>query len=330
MQARMLWVAALLAAGCASAAGAARPAADPLPSWRDTGPKREIVAFVERVTQTGSPDYVPPAERLAAFDNDGTLWAEQPTYVQFQFAIDRVKALAPQHPEWKTEKPFSDLLAGDMKAFLAGGEKSLLAVVAATHSGITTDEFEKIVKDWLATARHPKTGRPYTSMVYQPMLELLAYLRANGFRTIVVSGGGVEFMRAFAQDAYGIPPEQIIGTQGKLKYEVRDGAPVLVKLPEIQFIDDKAGKPVAIQTIVGRRPVAAFGNSDGDREMLEWTAAGPGARLALIVHHTDAEREWEYDRESHVGKLDAALDQAQSKGWIVVSMKDDWDAVFPK
>jgi phosphoglycolate phosphatase-like HAD superfamily hydrolase len=286
------------------------------------------MTFVERVTKEGSPDYVVPAERIATFDNDGTLWAEQPIYFQFQFALDRVKALAPQHPEWKDKEPFNHLIAGDMKAFMAGGEKSLMAVMAAAHTGITTEEFEKIVKDWFATAKHPKTGRPYTEMVYKPMLELLAYLRANGFKTFIVSGGGVEFMRTFAEKTYGIPPEQVIGSQGKLKFEMREGKPALVKLPDVQFIDDKEGKPAGIQTFIGRRPIAAFGNSDGDLQMLQWTTAGSGTRFGLIVHHTDAEREWAYDRDSHIGKLDKAWDEANEKGWTVVDMKEDWKKIF--
>lgn len=301
---------------------------DPLPSWNDTAPKKTIMTFVERVTKEGSPDYVVPAERIATFDNDGTLWAEQPIYFQFQFALDRVKALAPQHPEWKDKEPFNHLIAGDMKAFMAGGEKSLMAVMAAAHTGITTEEFEKIVKDWFATAKHPKTGRPYTEMVYKPMLELLAYLRANGFKTFIVSGGGVEFMRTFAEKTYGIPPEQVIGSQGKLKFEMREGKPALVKLPDVQFIDDKEGKPAGIQTFIGRRPIAAFGNSDGDLQMLQWTTAGSGTRFGLIVHHTDAEREWAYDRDSHIGKLDKAWDEANEKGWTVVDMKEDWKKIF--
>jgi len=304
-------------------------AADPLPSWNDGAAKKSITDFVANVAKEGCPDFVPPAERIATFDNDGTLWAEQPIYFQFQFALDRVKALAPQHPEWKNKEPFNHLIAGDMKAFLAGGEKSVMAVMAASHTGITTDEFDKIVKDWLRTARHPKTGRRYTEMVYQPMLELLEYVRANGFKTFIVSGGGVEFMRAFAEQTYGIPPEQVVGSSGKLKFEMRDSKPVLVKLPEVQFVDDKDGKPIGIETFIGRRPIAAFGNSDGDQQMLEWTAAGSGARFALIVHHTDAKREWAYDRKSDVGKLDKAWDEAVAKGWTVVSMKDDWATIFP-
>jgi phosphoglycolate phosphatase-like HAD superfamily hydrolase len=302
---------------------------DPLPSWNDGAARTAIITFVTKVTTTGLPTFVPVERRIATFDNDGTLWAEQPIYTQFQFALDRVKVLAPQHPEWQTTEPFNHLLEGDTKAFFAGGEKSLMAVMVATHAGITTEEFRIAVKDWLATARHPKTGRPYTEMVYQPMLELLAYLRANGFKTYIVSGGGVEFMRAFAEQTYGIPPEQVVGSQGKLKYELRDGKPVLVKLPEVQFIDDGEGKPVAIQTFIGRRPIAAFGNSDGDQQMLEWTTAGEGPRFGLLVHHTDADREWAYDRKSPVGKLDTALDEAAKKGWTVVDMKADWKTIFP-
>jgi phosphoglycolate phosphatase-like HAD superfamily hydrolase len=304
-------------------------AADPLPSWNDGAAKQAIIAFVNKVTTEGGADFVAPAERIATFDNDGTLWAEQPGYFQLQFALDRVKEMAPERPEWKTKEPFKHLLAGDTEKFMAGGEKSLVAVIAASHSGITTDEFNTVVKDWLATHNHPKTNLPYNKMVYQPMLELLAYLRANGFKTFIVSGGGVEFMRAFAEETYSIPPEQVIGSQGKLKYEVRDGVPVLVKLPEVQFVDDKEGKPAGIQTFIGRRPIAAFGNSDGDREMLEWTTAGSGARFGLIVHHDDAEREWAYDRASHIGQLDKAWDEASAHGWTVVSMKNDWKRIFP-
>jgi hypothetical protein len=266
-------------------------AADPLPSWNDGKAQQSIVDFVAKVTKEGSPDFVPPAERIATFDNDGTLWAEQPLYFQFLFAIDRVKALAPQHSEWKDQEPFASLLKGDLKGVLAGGEAALLDIVMGTHSGLTTEEFEGVVKDWLATAKHPQTGRPYTTMVYQPMLELLAYLRANGFKTFIVSGGGIEFMRAFAEKVYGIPPEQVIGSAGKLKLELRDGIPVLVKLPAVDFIDNKEGKPIGIQKHIGRRPIAAFGNSDGDLQMLQWTAAGRGPRFCLYVQHTDAARE---------------------------------------
>jgi hypothetical protein len=310
-------------------ANIARAADGPLPSWNDTAPKKAIVAFVEKVTKEGSPDFVPPGERIATFDNDGTLWAEQPLYFQLMFALDRVKVLAPQHPEWKTKQPFASLLKGDLKGALAGGEKAILQIIAVTHSGMTTDEFEKTVTDWIATAKHPKTGRLLTEMVYQPMIELLAYLRANGFKTFIVSGGGIEFMRPWATRVYGIPPEQVVGSSGKLKFEMRDGKPVLVKLPAVDLIDDKDGKPVGIQSHIGQRPIAAFGNSDGDLQMLQWTTAGSGPRFALILHHTDAEREWAYDRKSHIGTLDKAWDEAIGKGWTVVSMKDDWVTIFP-
>jgi phosphoserine phosphatase len=304
-------------------------AADPLSSWNDGKAKQSVVAFVEKVTKEGSPDFVPAPERIATFDNDGTLWAEQPMYFQLLFALDRVKTLAPQHPEWKDKEPFASLLKGDVKGALAGGEPAIFQIVMATHAGMTTEEFEKIVKDWIATARHPKTKKPYTEMVYQPMLELLAYLRLNGFKTFIVSGGGAEFMRPWTEKVYGIPPEQVIGSSIKTKFEMRDGKPVLVRLPEINFIDDKAGKPVGINSQIGRRPIAAFGNSDGDLEMLQWATAGEGARLAVIIHHTDAEREWAYDRTSSVGKLDKALDEAKAKGWTVVDMKKVWKRIFP-
>jgi phosphoglycolate phosphatase-like HAD superfamily hydrolase len=304
--------------------------ADPLPSWNDTAPKRNIVAFVERVSTPGSPDFVATQERIAVFDNDGTLWAEQPMYVQASFVFDRVKALAPSHPEWKEKEPFASVLRGDVKAALAGGEHALLELAMATHAGMTTDEFERIVREWIGTAKHPKTGRLFSEMVYQPMLELLAYLRANGFKTFIVSGGGVEFMRPWTERVYGIPPEQVIGSSGKLAFELRDGRPVILKLPELDFVDDRAGKPVAIQRHIGRRPIAAFGNSDGDLQMLQWTAARDGARLCLLVHHTDARREWAYDRQSPVGRLDEALDVARASGWVVVSMKDDWGRIHPR
>ena len=309
---------------------AAAHAADPLPSWTDGAAKRSIVTFVDRVTTDGSVDFVPAPERIAVFDNDGTLWAEQPLYFQFLFAVDRVKALAPQHPEWKQKEPFRSLLAGDLKGALSGGEEAIFELVMATHSGMTTADFEQIVKDWLATAKHPKTGRPFTEMVYQPMLELLAHLRANGFKTYIVSGGGIEFMRSWTEKVYGIPPEQVIGSSGKTRFELRDGKPVLMKLPELHHFDDKAGKPVAIQHHIGRRPIAAFGNSDGDLQMLQWTTAGDRARFALIVHHTDAEREWAYDRASSIGHLDEALDEAEAKGWTAVDMKRDWKIVFSR
>ncbi len=309
--------------------GSVACASDPLPSWRNTPAKQAIVAFVETVTREGSPDFVPVAERIATFDNDGTLWSEQPMYVQLFFALDRVKALAPQHPEWKSEEPFASILKGDPGAALAGGETALAALVMATHAGMTTEEFEGVVADWIATARHPTTGKPFTAMVYQPMLELLAYLRASGFKTFIVSGGGIEFMRPWAERTYGIPPEQVIGSSGGLEYELRDGVPVLVKLPSVVLNDDKSGKPVGIQRHIGRRPLFAAGNSDGDYQMLEWTTAGSGPRFGLLVHHTDAEREVAYDRKSPIGRLSKALDDAQAKGWSVVDMKRDWDRVFP-
>ena len=305
-------------------------AADPLPSWNDTASKKAIVAFVEKVTKEGSPDFVPPAERIATFDNDGTLWAEQPMYFQLLFALDRVKALAPQHPEWKDKEPFASLLKGDVKGALAGGEPAIAQIIMVTHAGMTTEEFERIVKDWIATAKHPVTKRPLTGMVYQPMLELLAYLRANGFKTFIVSGGGIEFMRPWTERVYGVPPEQVVGSSIKTKFEMRDGKPVLMRLPAINFIDDKAGKPIGINSHIGRRPIAAFGNSDGDRQMLEYTAGGAGARFCLLVHHDDAEREFAYGAESKIGTFsDALMSEARDGGWTVVSMKNDWKGIFP-
>jgi phosphoserine phosphatase len=315
---------AALTAGFAAAQGT-----DPLPSWNDGPAKARIVAFVRAVTDPAGKDHVPPAERIAVFDNDGTLWSEQPAYFQLFFAIDRVRALAAKNPDWKTRQPFKAALEGDMKALAASGEKGLIELVMATHAGTTPEEFRRIVRDWLATARHPKFKRPYTDLVFQPMLEVLAYLRANGFKTYIVSGGGIEFVRAWSEEAYGVPPEQVIGSSIRTKYEVRDGVPSLVRLPEVNFIDDKAGKPVGILQHVGRRPVAAFGNSDGDFQMLEWTTAGTGARLGLLVHHTDAEREYAYDRKSSFGHLEKGLDEAGSRGWLVVDMKRDWKRVFP-
>ncbi len=302
---------------------------DALPSWNDGAIKQAIASFVDKVTKEGSPDFVPVDERIATFDNDGTLWAEQPMPTQLFFALDRVKVLAPQHPEWATQEPFASLLKGDVKAALAGGEPAIFQIFTATHAGMTTDEFDQIVRDWVASAKHPVTKQLYTEMVYQPMLELLAYLRANDFKTFIVSGGGIDFMRPWTEKVYGIPPEQVVGSSGKTSFEMRDGIPVLMKLPEINFIDDKTGKPIGIQSHIGRRPIAAFGNSDGDLQMLQWTTAGAGARFALIVHHTDAEREWAYDRKSSIGHLDTALDEAQAKGWTVVDMKADWKTIFP-
>jgi phosphoserine phosphatase len=309
--------------------GALYAQSDPLPSWNDTAPKQAILEFVGKVTKEGAPDFVSPAERIAVFDNDGTLWAEQPVYFQAEFVADRVKALAPQHPEWATKEPFASLLKGDLKSVAASGEAGIAALMAATHSGMTTDEFAATVSDWIGRAKHPKTGRLYTEMVYQPMLELLAYLRANGFKTYIVSGGGIEFMRPWTERVYGIPPEQVVGTTGGLKLEMRETGPVIMKLPELVLNDDKEGKPVGIQRHIGRRPIAAFGNSDGDLQMLQWTCSAPGARFCLYVHHTDAGREWAYDRTSHIGKLDKGLDEAAARGWTVVDMKADWNAVFP-
>jgi phosphoserine phosphatase len=302
---------------------------DPLPSWNDTSAKQAIVDFVGRVTKAGGPDFVAPAERIATFDNDGTLWVEQPMYVQMAFALDRVKALAPLHPEWKDTQPFKAVLEGDMKTLAESGERGLVEVIMVTHAGMTTSEFAKIVTDWLATARDPRFKRPHTELVYQPMLEVLAYLRANGFKTFIVSGGGVEFMRPWAERMYGIPPEQVIGSSIKTKFQITDGSPVLFRLPEVNFIDDKAGKPIGINEAIGRRPIAAFGNSDGDLQMLQWTTLSGGVRLGVIVHHTDAEREYAYDRQSHFGHLDVALDAAAVNKWTVVDMKTDWKVVFP-
>jgi len=320
--------AALLVAAAALSAPCLEAAPDPLASWNDGASKQAIVKFVERVTKAGSAEFVAPAERIAVFDNDGTLWAEQPMYFQLVFTLDRVKALAPEHPEWKEQEPLASLLKGDVKGALAGGEPAIMKLAMATHAGMTTDEFDRIVREWIATARHPVTKQPYTAMVYQPMLELLAYLRANGFKTYIVSGGGTEFMRPWSEAVYGIPPEQVIGSSIKTKFEIRDGKPVLIRLPELNFNDDKEGKPVSIQQHIGRRPIAAFGNSDGDLQMLQWTAAGSGARFCLYVHHTDAEREWAYDRESHIGRFDKGLDEAKARGWTVVDMKSEWKRIF--
>jgi len=304
-------------------------AADSLPSWSDGPAKKAIIEFVEKVTKEGGADFVPVSERIATFDNDGTLWCEQPLPVQLYFALDRVKELAPQHPEWKDKQPFKAVMEGDMKALMAGGERGLVELVMATHAGMTTDEFDAIVKDWLATAKHPKYKRPYIECVYQPMLELLAYLRANGFKTYIVSGGGIEFMRQWTEKTYGIPPEQVVGSTIKTKFEMRDGKPVLVRLPEIDFIDDTVGKPVGINKFIGRRPIAAFGNSDGDRQMLEWTQAGGGARLMMLLHHDDAEREYAYGAEAKLGTFSNALmAEAIKQGWTVISMKNDWRKVF--
>jgi phosphoglycolate phosphatase-like HAD superfamily hydrolase len=305
----------------------AAQAAGELASWNDGPARTAIVEFVGRVTTAGA-DFVPVPERIATFDNDGTLWAEQPMYFQLAFALDRVKVLAPQHPEWKDKEPFASLLRGDVKGALSGGDKAILEIVMATHAGMTTTEFERIAGDWIAAAKHPKTGRLFTEMVYQPMVELLAYLRANGFKTFIVSGGGIEFMRPWTERVYGIPPEQVVGSSIRTSFERRAGGPVLVRLPEVDFIDDKEGKPVGIHSHIGRRPIAAFGNSDGDLAMLEYTCSGAGARLCVFVHHDDAGREWAYDRQSSIGRLDKGLDAAVSRKWTDVSMKDDWKRIF--
>jgi phosphoglycolate phosphatase-like HAD superfamily hydrolase len=328
---RRIVLAPFLAVGIvASLCTGALAQADPLPSWNDGAVKKSITDFVARVTTQGGSDFVAVPERIATFDNDGTLWTEQPYYFQFAFALDRIKAMAPQHPEWKDKQPFKALLEGDKKALAAAGEKGLIEILEATHTGMTTEEFSRAVLDWASTARHPRFNRPYTELVFQPMLELLAYLRANGFKTFIVSGGGIEFMRPWTERVYGIPPEQVVGSSGVVKFQIgADGKPELLKLAKIEFVDDGPGKPAGINRFIGRRPIFAFGNSDGDLQMLQWTMAGQGPRFAGLVHHTDAEREYAYDRQSKVGKLDKALDEASAKGWAVVDMKQDWKAVFP-
>lgn len=304
-------------------------AADPLPSWNDGPAKKSIMEFVERVTRRDSPEYLEPSRRIAVFDNDGTLWSEQPAYFQAMFVFDRIRQMAPDHPEWKDQLPYSAVLKGDMKTALEGGESALFKMVMATHSGMTTEEFESIVRQWIETARHPKTGKLYTEMVFQPMLELLTLLKANDFRVYIVSGGGVDFMRVFSERVYGIPPEQVIGSRVRTSYEIRNGQPVIMRLPEIAFIDDKAGKPLGIHEHIGRRPIFAAGNSDGDFQMLEWTTSAEGPRFGLIIHHTDAEREFAYDRQSHIGQLNKALDEAPQRKWQLVDMKNDWKVIYP-
>lgn len=319
----LVFLAALLAAPVVSFAQ------DVLPSWNDGDAKSSIIEFVTAVTTEGGPDYVEPRMRVATFDNDGTLWSEQPIYVQLAFALDRVRALAPKHPEWKTTEPFKSALAGDVEGLTASGKKGLAQIIAATHAGMSTEEFDKIVTEWIASARHPKTGKLYTEMVYQPMLELLNYLRANQFEVFIVSGGGIEFMRPWTYRVYGVPAQNVVGSSIKTKYEVRDGTPAIMRLPELNFVDDKAGKPVGINSHIGKRPIAAFGNSDGDFEMLQWTTSGKGRRFGLIVHHDDAVRETAYDRESHIGRLVKGLDEGPKLGWTIVSMKNDWKQIFP-
>jgi len=322
--------------GCAPAPGtdagpevAATTAVDPLPSWNDGQAKRAILDFVAAVTDPSSPDFVPEPERIATFDNDGNLWSEQPMYFQVFFAMDRVREMADDHPDWKSKQPFKAVIEGDMETLKAAGEHGLVEIIAATHTGMTTAEFQESVRRWVTTARHPTTGRLYTDMVFQPMLEVLDFLRDNGFKTFIVSGGGIDFLRVWAERVYGVPPEQVVGSSVKTEFEMTDAGPVLRRLAEIDFVDDKEGKPVGIDRHIGRRPIAAFGNSDGDLQMLQWTSAGGGRRLGVIIHHTDADREWAYDRGSAVGGLDKALDEAPSWGWLVVDMKDDWKVIYP-
>lgn len=305
---------------------------DPLPSWNDGSSKKSILDFVNKTTKEDNADFIPVADRIACFDNDGTLWSEQPLYFQFFFAMDRIKAMAPQHPEWKTKQPYKALLEGDVKTVMSGGEKALLQILMTAHAGITTDVFDKTVKEWMATAMHPVTKKHYNEMIYQPMVELLNYLRANGYKTFIVSGGGVDFMRAWTEQAYGIPPDQVVGSSGKVKYEVgEDGTPVLIKLPEVNFIDDKEGKAVGIHQYIGKRPVFTAGNSDGDYAMLQWTSTATGyPRFGMIVHHTDSVREFAYDRQSQIGRLEKGLDDAAKYNWVLVDMKNDWKDIFPK
>ncbi|NTS30642.1 haloacid dehalogenase-like hydrolase [Phyllobacterium sp. BT25] len=323
-------IAGVVIAGALALASAYTAMADELASWNDGPARKNIVDFVTAVTSQGGPDYVEPAARVAVFDNDGTLWGEQPIYVQLAFVLDRVKALAPEHPEWKDTEPFKSVLVGDIAGVAASGEEGLTQLLGATHAGMNSDDFTKIATDWIATAKHPKTGKPYTSMVYQPMLELIDYLKAHDFKVFIVSGGGIEFMRPWTERIYGIPPENVVGSSIKAKYDVNDGKPAIVRLPQIDFIDDGPGKPVGIYDHIGRRPIAAFGNSDGDFQMLEWTTSGAGRTLGLIVHHDDAEREYAYDRKSPFGRLDRGLSEGPKRGWTIVSMKDDWNEIYPQ
>jgi phosphoglycolate phosphatase-like HAD superfamily hydrolase len=320
----------LLVAACSVSEQPLRTASgDPLPSWKEGPTKQAITTFVALVTDPNGPSYVEPPERIAVFDNDGTLWAEQPLYFQLLFALDRVRAMAAEHPDWREQQPFKAILEDDREALSRMSEHDIVQVVMATHAGMTVDEFRSHVADWLATARHPRFDQPFTQMAYQPMLELLEYLRANEFKTFIVSGGGIDFMRVFANGVYGIPPEQVVGSVGVTRFELRGGEAVLVKEPDIEFIDDKEGKPVGINQFIGRQPIAAFGNSDGDLAMLQYTAGGDGPRLMVLVHHDDAEREWAYDRDSSIGRLDKALDEARDRDWTVISMKNDWLRIFP-
>jgi phosphoserine phosphatase len=315
---------------CTAFIAAAAHAADPLPSWNEGKTKDTVISFVTKTTKEGSADFVPVAERIAVFDNDGTLWCEQPFYFQGFYVFERIKELSAQHPEWKTQEPYASILRSDYDAVLSSGEKGIFELMTTSHSGLTTEEFEKSVATWFASAKHPTTGKPFAKMVYQPMLEVLNYLRANGYKPYIVSGGGIEFMRVWAERVYGIPPEQVIGSTGGLKFEIRNGTPVIHKLKEMVFLNDNDGKVIGIQRHIGRRPVMAFGNSDGDLEMMQWTGAGTGPRFCLYVHHTDEVREWAYDRTSKIGRLNKGLDEAAAKGWTVMDMKRDWNTIFPK
>ena len=302
---------------------------DPLPSWNDGPRKEKILKFIAVVSDSANTSFVHEDNRIVVFDNDGTLWSERPVYFQLYFALDRIKTLAPDHPEWKDQQPFKAVLENDMKTLLASGEHGLLKLIMASHSGMTTTEFEGIVKDWIAVARHPDTGKHFTEMVYQPMLELLSFLQENNFKTYIVSGGGIEFMRPWVEEVYGIPPEQVIGSSIKTEFQINNGIPQLIRLPELDFLDDKEGKPIAINKFIGKKPIAAFGNSDGDLQMLQWTDSHKENSLMVYIHHTDSVREWAYDRDSHVGRLDKGLDEAAKKNWLVVDMNNDWKSIYP-
>jgi hypothetical protein len=302
---------------------------DPLPSWNEGNTKQAIIDYVMDITNEESENFIPVSDRIATFDNDGNLWSEQPMYFQLLFAMDRIKVLAPEHPEWKTQQPFKAVLDNDMKELSKYGVPGILELVMGSHAGMTTEEFEAIVKDWLATARHPRFDRPFTDLVYQPMLELLQYLRDHDFKTFIVSGGGIEFMRPWVEEIYGIPPDQVVGSSIKTEFDYNNGNPVIKRLPEMDFIDDKEGKPIGIHKFIGKKPVFASGNSDGDLQMMQWTASNEHKSFLLYLHHTDGDREWAYDRESHIGRLDKGLDEAKEKGWTVIDMKEDWKIIYP-
>jgi len=302
---------------------------DPLPSWKVGNSRDSIIEFVDVVTDISNANYVPVDERIAVFDNDGTLWSEQPLYFQFYYALSQIEKAAPAHPEWSDQEPYKTALAGNRDDILSLGTKGLVEIILATHSGMTNTEFRQSVQAWIAMAEHPTTQRAYSQMVFQPMLELMDYLRANGFQVYIVSGGGVEFMRAFAEGVYGVPPENTIGSNLGIQLEATEDGLVLRRVAEVSFVNDKAGKPVGIQRAIGRRPIFAFGNSDGDLQMLQWTVAGDGPSFAGIVHHTDADREWAYDRESRLGRLDKALDEGMERGWTIVDMRSEWSRIYP-